>query len=44
MSDSALHVNIKDLLYIFGLKKQNKLAIKTKVEKPRRVQWYDDSS
>jgi len=22
MSDSALHVNIKDLLYIFGLKKQ----------------------
>ena len=35
MSDSALHVKIKDLLYIFGLKslKKNKLAIKTQVEK-----------
>ena len=35
MSDSALHVKIKDLLYIFGLNslKKNKLAIKTQVEK-----------
>ena len=35
MSDSALHVKIKDLLYIFGLFFffLNKLAIKTQVEK-----------